>query len=63
MAFFEFPHTRTYDSDLGWLIRKCKSNEDAINVLEEWKSEADDFIKDLDQLLKNATHCPATFSF
>lgn len=20
MAFFEFPHTRTYDSDLGWLI-------------------------------------------
>ena len=22
MAFFEFPHTRSYDSDLGWLIRK-----------------------------------------
>lgn len=21
MAFFEFPHTRTYDSDLGWLIK------------------------------------------
>ena len=33
MAFFEFPHTRTYDSDLGWLIRQCKTNMDAI-----WKS-------------------------
>lgn len=22
MSFFEFPHTRTYDSDLGWLIKK-----------------------------------------
>ena len=22
MSFFEFPHTRTYDSDLGWIIRK-----------------------------------------
>lgn len=22
MSFYEFPHTRTYDSDLGWLIRR-----------------------------------------
>lgn len=22
MGFFEFPHTRTYDNDLGWLIRQ-----------------------------------------
>lgn len=25
MSFFEFPHTRTYDSDLGWLIKKVSS--------------------------------------
>ena len=24
MSFFEFPHTRTYDSDLGWLIHVVK---------------------------------------
>ena len=24
MSFFEFPHTRTYDSDLGWLIWSMK---------------------------------------
>ena len=24
MSFFEFPHTRTYDSDLGWLIVSMK---------------------------------------
>ena len=38
MGFFEFPHTRTYDSDLGWLIRQCKTNMDAIVVLEDWKN-------------------------
>lgn len=24
MSFFEFPHTRTYDSDLGWLIKEVQ---------------------------------------
>lgn len=50
MAFFEFPHTRTYDSDLGWLIRQCKHNSDAIAVLEEWKEKTDDVIGDLEKL-------------
>lgn len=53
MAFFEFPHTRTYDSDLGWLIRQCKDNADAITVLEEWKSSTDDVIGDLEKLIKD----------
>lgn len=51
MAFFEFPHTRTYDSDLGWLIRQCKHNAEAIAVLENWKESATDTIADLQQLL------------
>lgn len=51
MAFFEFPHTRTYDSDLGWLIRQCKTNADAIAVLEDWKESATNTIEDLQQLL------------
>lgn len=51
MAFFEFPHTRTYDSDLGWLIRQCKNNSEAIKALEEWKESATDAIGDLRQLL------------
>ena len=33
MSFFEFPHTRTYDTDLGWLIRQTKTNEEAITAL------------------------------
>ena len=28
MSFFEFPHTRTYDSDLGWLIKEMKYLDD-----------------------------------
>ena len=51
MSFFEFPHTRTYDTDLGWLIKQCKTNADAIKVLEEWKESATDVISDLRKLL------------
>ena len=50
MAFFEFPHTRTYDSDLGWLIRQCKTNQEAIAVLEAWKNDAQISIDDIKQL-------------
>lgn len=50
MAFFEFPHTRTYDNDLGWLIKQCKTNMDAIAVLEEWKNNTQSAIDDLQQL-------------
>lgn len=53
MAFFEFPHTRTYDSDLGWLIHQCKTNKDAIAVLENWKNNTQSAIDDLQQLYED----------
>lgn len=36
MAYFEFPHTRTYDSDLGWIINHVKDNMNHIAVLQSW---------------------------
>lgn len=39
MSFFEFPHTRTYDSDLGWLIKHVGEHETAIESLQDWESE------------------------
>lgn len=46
MAYFEFPHTRTYDSDLGWLIKHMGEMIESISNLEsgeealqEWKTE------------------------
>ncbi len=33
MAYFEFPHTRTYDSDLGWIIRNMKQLVDEYGQL------------------------------
>ena len=43
MAFFnEFPHTRTYDSDLGWIIKKMAE------LLTEWggiKEAWEEFLK------------------
>ena len=48
MAFFEFPHTRTYDSDLGWLISKVNSYDDVINELNAWIAENDPKIEDLE---------------
>ena len=47
MSFFEFPHTRTYDSDLGWLIKCCKSVNEAIDALNQWKSEVEPKIEDI----------------
>lgn len=61
MAFFnEFPHTRTYDSDLAWLIRRMKevlarmaSLEEKMNALEQLVA---DFIATLniEQAIKDA---------
>lgn len=53
MSFFEFPHTRTYDNDLGWLIKNVKSSNDAIAALEAWKASAEGTISDLQTLLDN----------
>lgn len=36
MSWFEFPHTRTYDSDLGWIIANMKQNIDAIKWLQRY---------------------------
>lgn len=36
MAYFEFPHTRTYDSDLGWLIKTVKEISDQYQSLIDW---------------------------
>lgn len=47
MSFFEFPHTRTYDNDLGWLIKHVDSNTKVIELLEEWKNDTAKDINDL----------------
>lgn len=50
MSFFEFPHTRTYDGDLGWLIKHVSSYDEVIDALNAWKNEVDPEIKDLKEL-------------
>ena len=47
MSFFEFPHTRTYDGDLGWLIKCCENVNAAIDALNKWKNEVDPKIEDI----------------
>lgn len=39
MSFFEFPHTRTYDGDLGWLIKHTASYDEVITALNNWIEE------------------------
>lgn len=36
MSYFEFPHTRTYDSDLGWLITEYKRLSAEVANLMAW---------------------------
>ena len=39
MSYFEFPHTRTYDSDLGWLIKTVKKLTELVTDLGDWRIE------------------------
>ena len=48
MAFFEFPHTRTYDSDLGWLVERVNSYDETIAALDAWIAETETKIEDLE---------------
>ena len=50
MSFFEFPHTRTYDSDLGWLIKQCKTYGEALDALNAWKAETEPALNDYKKL-------------
>lgn len=35
MAYFEFPHTRTYEGDLGWVIKKLSEVAEITEYLQE----------------------------
>lgn len=54
MSFFEFPHTRTYDSDLGWLI-KTVSNigneyEELVEYMNQHKIEYAELVSRVEKL-------------
>lgn len=39
MSFYEYPHTRTYDTDLGWIIKHVHTLEELVEALNKWVSE------------------------
>lgn len=47
MSFFEFPHTRTYDSDLGWLIKHVNEYDEVIAALNTWITENEPKMEDV----------------
>ena len=52
MSFFEFPNTRTYDSDLGWLIRTVHSHDETLKALDGWAEKTDLSVKELEDFKK-----------
>lgn len=50
MSFFEFPHTRTYDSDLGYIIKHLGSYDETIATLNEWISKNQPKLDDFEKL-------------
>ena len=50
MSYFEFPNTRTYDSDLGWLIKHVNEYDEVIAALNEWIEENQPKIDDFQAL-------------
>ena len=53
MSFFEFPHTRTYDTDLGWLIKNVSSYDETIAALNEWIETNTPKIEELEQFMND----------
>lgn len=53
MSFFEFPHTRTYDTDLGWLIKHVNTYDETITALNEWINENTPTIDELKQFMED----------
>lgn len=51
MSYFEFPHTRNYDSDLGWIIEKTKFLLDEYSELLEQVNENTEKISELSTTL------------
>lgn len=47
MSYFEFPHTRTYDSDLGWLIMSTARLLEDTGALNAWRGTHEAEYKDL----------------
>lgn len=50
MSFFEFPYTRTYDSDLGWIIKKVGELLECCDAMQTWKAEHEAEYNELKQL-------------
>ena len=50
MSFFEFPHIRTYDTDLGWLIKSVKKLIECCEQMQEWKAEHEEQYQELKKL-------------
>lgn len=50
MAFFEFPNTRTYDNDLGWLIKDYHELKTNYDVLVDCCADVKDRLQALEDL-------------
>ena len=51
MAFFnEFPHTRNYDSDLGWLIKSVRKLIECCEEMTAWKETHEEEFQELKDL-------------
>ena len=52
MSFFEFPHTRTYDSDLGWLIKDTHSLDEQVEAIKQWIIDTQPTLQELENLYR-----------
>ena len=51
MAFFnEFPHTRNYDSDLGWLIESVRKLMECCETMTDWKADQEEAYKEIKEI-------------
>lgn len=53
MAYFEFPHTRSYEGDLGWIIKNLKKLVDEYNAIADDQKALDEKMAEIEKVYQD----------
>lgn len=56
MAYFEFPHTRSYEGDLGYIIKKLEKLVDEYNTIVEDQKRIDEIVAEIQKTYEDILH-------
>lgn len=56
MAYFEFPHTRSYEGDLGYIIKKLEKLVNDYNTIVDDQKRIDEIVAEIQKTYEDILH-------